>query len=465
MENPTHSPSRKLHRWLLLGSLLAILGPLGCQRFAQETPTPIPSEEAFSPESAPQTPPAGSASQASPLSVDRIAYVGSDFQIYTVNPDGTDRQVVSATVHFPGRNTSDPGPDVIYGWPSWSPDGARLMFSGFIPDPAQPAAALFTTDARGRGVTELFASPVGALNMVADDSPHYALWSPDGRHVAFLAGDQGDLSLYVAPGSGATEAQLIAAGAPLYMAWSHDSQSLLVHRRGDLLRVDPTVPSESIGIGSPSPVYRAPAGSPTEDMMAYLVGDEAGMGTLYTGRLNGSQPKPMAPTSGFASFLWAPQGDRIAIGQFFDPTDPYLRDIRVVDVATNATLTLVEREELVLAFFWSPDGSRIALVTATPSGDALQWQIVDSRTGASLRAVPFVPSSYLLTLLTYFDQYSYSQQVWSPDSRFLVFAGGLPDSGGGPRAGQRTSQVFIVDVEANTPPVPIAEGHLASWSS
>ena len=442
---------RRVPNYLLLCVALLSLGLVGCQRFAQDTPAPTPAEE---------TPPAVESPQASAPSVDRIVYAGSDFQIYTVNSDGTDRQLITGSVQFSGLEPET----VLFNWPSWSPDSNRVLFSALFSGEPFARAALFTADAQGQSTSTLFTSPPGPLSMVAEDTPHYALWSPDSRHVAFLAGDPDGLALYLAPTQGEGKAQVITTGFPLYLAWSQDAQSLLLHLRSNLLRVDLDSPATTFRMGPPSAGYRAPSWSPTSDVVAFLVTDDAGSGTIYTARFDGSERTPLASTRGFTSFLWAPEGERIAVGQSLDPTDRTLHELRVFDVATKEAVTLAPQEEPILAFFWSPDGSKIALVTPNANLDSLQWQVVDSRTGTTMKVVEFTPSPDLLTVLVYFDQYAHSHQIWSPDSRSLVFTGFIPEPGSGAGVQQQASQVFVVEVEGTTPPIPIAEGHLASWS-
>ena len=452
---------RRTNGWLLLLGSVALLGLLGCDRFGQDTPASTPVQEAATPQPSPTQPP----SPPSAPSIDRIAYVGSDLQIYTVNPDGTDRRLISGDIQSPGADATDGQDQFVFGWPSWSPDGTRLLFSGYSPDLTRPAAVLFTTDAQGGGLAELFASPTGALTMVAAQSPHYALWSPDSKNVAFLAGDQSGLSLYLAAGSGGEEARLIATGAPLYLVWSGDSRSLLLHQGPDLFRVDVDIPEAVSQVGTSSPGYRAPAWSPKTDMIAFLAGAGGSSGTLDTSRLDGSDMSSLVQTHGFVSFLWSPQGDRIAIGQSFDPTALYVWDVRVVNVDTREVVAVTAGETPILAFFWPPDGSKIALVMPSADGESLRWQIVDSRTGATIKTVGFLPSSNLVTALSYFDQYAYSHQVWSPDSSHIVFTGALLEPGDVIHSERLISQVFVWNVEGRAPPAPIDEGPLASWSS
>ena len=56
--------------------------------------------------------------------VNRIVYVGGDTHIYTVDPDGLNKQQMTTEVGF-------------FIWPTWSPDGTSLLFSGALGDPLE----------------------------------------------------------------------------------------------------------------------------------------------------------------------------------------------------------------------------------------------------------------------------------------------------------------------------------------
>ena len=151
------------------------------------------------------------------------------------------------------------------------------------------------------------------------------------------------------------------------------------------------------------------------------------------------------------------------MGQSLDESDPLLRVIQVVDVNTGESTPLFQGQ--VLAFFWSPDGTRIAFVTGSNDGTAFPWRIADLSTGEDRSVADFHPSGDQLVLLSYFDQYALSHRVWSPDSRSLVFAGTLAEDGPSSQANGTPSQVFVVDAEGNSPPQAIAEGTMATWSN
>ena len=68
------------------------------------------------------------------MAVNRIAYTGSDGNVFTINPDGTDSQRLTTTdlrVGSSGGIILAQGLDnrVFYSWPTWSPDGTKLAVS------------------------------------------------------------------------------------------------------------------------------------------------------------------------------------------------------------------------------------------------------------------------------------------------------------------------------------------------
>jgi hypothetical protein len=122
----------------------------------------------------------------------RIAFSSDrsgDFEIYTVNPDGSDLK----------RLTNAPGSD---GVARWSPDGTKLVFSS----DRDGNAEIYTMTADGSDQTRLTSNP-------AQDS--LPSWSPDGAKIAFTRLPQGastpEIVVINADGSGETQ---ITQGTP-----------------------------------------------------------------------------------------------------------------------------------------------------------------------------------------------------------------------------------------------------------
>jgi Tol biopolymer transport system component len=109
---------------------------------------------------------------------ERIA--GGTCEIFTINPDGTDRK----------RLTDNPANDRF---PAWSPDGDRLAF---VSD-RDGTPEVYTVDAAG-GANVVRITNGGA---VMDAAPS---WSPDGKKIAFTSTRDGNAEVYVAAATGAS---------------------------------------------------------------------------------------------------------------------------------------------------------------------------------------------------------------------------------------------------------------------
>ena len=170
-----------------------------------------------------------------------------------------------------------------------------------------------------------------------------------------------------------------------------------------------------------------------------------------------------------AAFLWSSDGSHLAVADDAQPAlygrSPVLvyRVLRVLDGDSFEEVARVDQH--VLAYFWSPDGSRIAFAALRGRGRGLGWTILDVETGAVEEMVDFIPSPDQMTMFQFFDQYAYSHRLWSPDGRYIVFAGILRDRAvdAGLRS-QTSSRVYVLDTGPMRTIEVLAPGVLAFWS-
>ena len=124
-----------------------------------------------------------------------------------------------------------------------------------------------------------------------------------------------------------------------------------------------------------------------------------------------------------------------------------------------------------MSFWWSPDGTTIAAlrvqpVTATevsssaaasPSPDTVtevRFLFVDVASGDVLASTVVVPGQLFIDqLLTYFDQYALSHDLWSPDSRSFLLP--VRDAAG-------RTQVAVMPRDGSEP--TLLPGQVAFWS-
>ena len=399
--------------------------------------------------------------------VGRIAFVGPDGQIYTVDPDGS----------HPRRISPETG---AFTWPTWSPDGTELIFSGVAEDErGGPRMSLLAFSIADGTLRELYVAEPGAAGLLAEGVVHYPLWSPDGTHVAFLAFTSRGLTLLVDDLTDSDGPAPILDQGPLWMAWSPDSQYLLVHRGADHFLVNTRKGMSVERLGYTAMGYRVPDWRPPHatitlaseegiDRYTILSGDVVDDGLVDTRSITSLREigYPLNP-----AFLWAPGGDFLALSgstrivSYLDHLLFVYRDLAIMSENEAADLLV---QDNVMAYFWSPDGSRLAYVAPSHVEGMLRWAAVNVRNGKRWHLMDFIPSPDQLTVFEFFDQYASSHSPWSPDSRSLVFAGKVEGgavsvsiSSGSSRQG---SHIIVVGTDPDSIPQTIAEGILAFWS-
>ena len=131
-----------------------------------------------------------------------------DWEIYVMNPDGTNPRNVS-------RNTAG---DVE---PDWSPDGTKIAFTRWSND----ERSIYVMDADGTNVTRLTSGPKW------DEAPD---WAPDGSWIAFHSKRDGQTQLFAVRADGAEIVKLSRSPyIEVYPAWSPDGSLIALTSPAD----------------------------------------------------------------------------------------------------------------------------------------------------------------------------------------------------------------------------------------
>ena len=408
----------------------------------------------------------------------RIAYIGPDDNVYTIRPDGTgsrrltDNDVRVGSVGNILAQGSAQG-RIVYAWPTWSPDGTTLAASRIIVEPNGISASVMTIDAATGRSLKIYDNVPNA-GFVASGAPHYFYWSPDGKHLSFLASTVGALEVVVSNVEEGGDPVGLIEGAPLYYTWAPDSGSLLIHRGGELFVSRATAD----GFGRPERLgavgggFFAPSMSRDGRSLAFATqgeeddalfavdvptAEEVGEGSPVPGA------RRILPIEPFTAFKWSPTRDEVAVADRFDGRRALFDRLSIVNEDGSGHRVLVD--ESLMAFFWSPNGDRIAYVTWNQDSRTFSWKYVERDGGAPVKLIEFLPSEDFETLISFFDQYGYSNSIWSPDGSQLVFSGTLgPPSAGRNGTSPETDKVYVINVKAGASPLEIATSRYAVWS-
>jgi TolB protein len=392
--------------------------------------------------------------------VNRIVYVSPLGQIVTVSPDGTDPITIAP---IEGGFT----------WPTWSPNSRNIAFSAIVIDDitATHQSFLYRFNTLNGRVNTMFIGKPGATSLVANRAPHYAQWSPDNQKIAFIDSSTDGLKLYVVDAFSKSSARHLMDDGPIWFDWSQNSASLMVHRGIDHFFVDvETETQTTVGIDSDQFGHRVAVWTPNGDAITYLSGSRFNGYVLNVSSTDGEVSELVDGLPANATFQWSPDGEAIAVS---DPdvvsTVPELGllvfpDLTVYDAAGDTRLATIEAP--VVSFFWSPDGTKIAFVVIAEDFSALEWHVLEVSSGDTWKLVDFRPSVDQLTVFQFFEQYVQSHEMWSPDSKSLVFAGTLTGRGRSISftAQQEPTQVYVVKVSRQPEVYTLAEGTLAFWS-
>lgn len=331
------------------------------------------------------------------------------------------------------------------------------------------ALYLASTDGK-RPLREIFNSD--------DHSISYIDWAPDNSKLAFLATNVQDeqAELKMIDARDGSRSKTLFDGADVSWNWHPDGQSLVarIGTAADASRLntyDIAGDKAERVEGASDLAFNAPQYSPDGGFML-LTEKAGGKNKLVLADRDGKKIKDLTEFEGDSiSFAWSPRGAQVAyiVRSAGQPGSP----LTVLDVNSGEKRVITTNP--VVSFFWSPDGQRIAAFslanrtdipenfsgfTVVPDMDTtlMYLETLDPANGNSRPLFYFAPTNAFLRLAAEFDRYSRGINIWSPDSRKLVFTLMFGDQSG--------TRDYVIESEASGSLFPrvIGNGGLAFWS-
>lgn len=357
---------------------------------------------------------------------------------------------------------------MVFMWPSWSPDGKQITVSASSQRRDDPKLELWRAR-RNEGPAEpIFKNPRDGLQVIAAGLAHYVNWAPSGRALAVVGNVGSGLAVNLVAAGGQGRPQRLVDGAPLYFAWAPDGRAIVVHRAAQLVLFDLSAGSEGpIQIQRMRPSFRSPAWSP-DGSAVYFAKPRPGGGSIIVGARRsevGSSKKheELMELTGPASFVAARSDNRLAV-LTLSAGDAEGRKLTILNPVTGLQQPIIDRA--INGVFWAPDGRAVFAFEPQPSSTMIALTRYDlNRDGeyaGSMRLARFQPSAEFATMLNFHDQFAHSHQIVSPCGNWITFAGlALGNGGSGRRGFGPQNGCYLVPTDGSAPPRRVSAGSIA----
>lgn len=368
----------------------------------------------------------------------RLLIVDSDGNIYTMDPDGRRRQAV----------TTNASSTIIYQQPTWAPDSGRIAWTQVRSEDDRLKPSLMIGKPDG--------TIIDTVNLPF--APFYIYWSPDSERLAYLSNwliqNSPSMALRLVELSGEeATTSTIAQGQPFYFSWAPNGRELLSHVGNELVTLF-TIDGEENPLSGASTGFPSPQWIEGSDRFLFAVDDLNGQGHLVMTDRTMADLEELTTYIGSISFSLNPSASKLAyINSDREGAAAAMGPLYIQDMETNKTIEI--SFEPVLAFFWSPDGQKLAYMQfeIENSRTSLRWKVWEDGNVTAYDTI--TPSRvFLRRYLAFFDQYAQSMRIWSPNSDAFVYAGMN-------ERGQRGIFVQQLDEKGAT---RVSSGVFAAWS-
>jgi Tol biopolymer transport system component len=233
--------------------------------------------------------------------------------------------------------------------PRWSLDGTHIVY--FARLDSEPE--IFTMSANGMSKTRL------TYNANFDA---YAVWSPDGNHIAFMSGTQdGFWYLYVIDKNGKNLTRLaLSQTVDSFPTWSPDSTNIAFINEYNLYTIhrDGTGLIRLIQAENGNPIW-----SPKGDKIVFICKSPQSNYELCAINPNGSGFVELTNDTRItiSKAVWSPDGQKIAFDAFVIADNNY--EVFVMNSDSSNLVRLTNNTAYDGDITWSPDNKRVAFTS------------------------------------------------------------------------------------------------------
>ena len=423
-----------------------------------------------------------------------ITYLGPNGNIFTTNQAGGNTVAITSDANLDQVEDLNQALEAVYYLlPTWSTDGRQLAFAQHritnsgeqdfayglqqISQTVQQqdqnqrtsSYTIFAADSEGQNRQELWRGTA---------RPIYMYWAPDGVTLSVILQEPNGNALQFAllstndPLRTSETMQVIDVGAPLYWDWAPHSKQILTHigsvppaERVSLLSLEDQIVEEILDVAPAR--FASPDIAPSgEWVMLPLQSDIEEDDDTWVSIINlATREKSVIERLDGDLFIggsFSPDSSMVAYIASATTAGPIEGELAIYTLGTGNLK--ISKAKNIVAFFWSPDSSKIAWFELIESEDSesnngrpqfgLHIFDVESQNVVEL-VEPFRTTAQFNEVLTFYSQYQRSATIWSPDSRTVTLPVRTPE---GP-------VIITMDISGEIHPRTLAPGVLAFWSA
>lgn len=335
----------------------------------------------------------------------RLVYLARDKELHLFNLElGSNEQLTYPFIQ---------GKQIPSIWPVWSPDKRWIAY--FQPPVQGEKAKVCVTEADGLEML--------VLAEMEDRLPIYIYWSPDSQKLAVIEqAETLELRIYSIEGSKPIS---LDDGAPIFFCWTPDSEGIVAHlvhpieRRSRVEYYSILDSERDYLISSESGGFCAPVFLNGQLIFAEKIGS---LTQVFLYDLATRQKTPLCAFNGVIAIQPRPLHNQLAIAiTAKGDGSPYM-GVQLFDLETGKLEVI--HSEAIQALFWTSDGAKLLMSSINVEKQWLEWSFWD---GESVSLIcHFRPTREQLFFLHFFEQFSLSHQIISPEGDEFYFTGYEP---------------------------------------
>lgn len=392
----------------------------------------------------------------------RLAVVGTDGHLYQywLERKRLSRLSWSLKELMEGVWQVPPGPDrARHLWPAWSPDGSKVacIFLGQSDNRPESTSVMVFDTVKQKEVWELWNGSTSA--------PIYVAWSQDSQRLSFVLQQQEALSLHLADCRTPGETTQVLTGLPLFHQFSPDGRSMAVHLGGRfngepgrrLYRVDIQNPDRRLPLSETPGLFGTPVWSPDGRILACTLQEDKAQVLTLIESTRGPHHR-LGTFTGVGTLSWSPDGQAILVlrsptgepGKFSELWRyPVQGGPPSLLLARPLAATQMLRDGRIICFEADMPDRLITVTLVAPDGDKRQL-------------CSFFTSQPQNFHLQFYHQYGSTHRLVSPDEEYLAFSGYWTEKA---FLDEKTMpRIFLMSLPQLARIQDVAEGAFACWA-